>query len=198
MRVPAPSLSSFPRRKSCRLSSFPLTWTRAPLCVWVEMDNPWTINDETKNGVLTYVNLLLNPEKLISGRRTSISTHIAADYLMDESTNLWGRNTSLMHDRVLRHPEHLLKAEKYLSEAKYSTSNDAKDHHTHKLMVALVGSERLPIACPISFDEAKMWRGPDADDLKQQLQKNFRNIIALTDCVDCEKAGSGASSKSQV
>nr|PNR39808.1 hypothetical protein PHYPA_020088 [Physcomitrium patens] len=81
-----------------------------------------------------------------------------------------------MHDRVLRHPEcvqnlyftyhfvlrALPKAEKYLSEAEYSTGNDAEDHHTHKLMVALVGSERLRIACPIPFNEAKMWRGPDA------------------------------------
>lgn len=206
---------------------------------WVDKDNPWTIDDETESGDLTYVNLLLNPEKytgykgesarriweaiysqncfengekdscterrvfyrLISGLHTSISTHIAADYLMDESTNLWGRNTSLMHDRVLRHPERvqnlyftylfvlraLLKAEKYLSEAEYSTGNDAEDHLTHKLMVALVGSERLRTACPIPFDEAKMWRGPDADDLKQQLQKHFRNITALMDCVGCEK-----------
>nr|XP_024374013.1 endoplasmic reticulum oxidoreductin-2-like [Physcomitrium patens] len=168
------------------------------------MDNPWTINDETKNGVLTYVNLLLNPEKYTRYKGESACRIWETIYFQNCSEN--GEKNLCTERRVLQNLystylfvlRDLLKAEKYLSEAKYSTSNDAKDHHTHKLMVALVGSERLPIACPISFDEAKMWRGPDADDLKQQLQKNFRNIIALTDCVDCEKAGSGASSKSQV
>ncbi|XP_068640031.1 endoplasmic reticulum oxidoreductin-1-like isoform X2 [Aristolochia californica] len=30
---------------------------------WVEIDNPWTHEDETDNADLTYVNLLLNPER---------------------------------------------------------------------------------------------------------------------------------------
>ncbi|BBH01552.1 endoplasmic reticulum oxidoreductins 1 [Prunus dulcis] len=30
---------------------------------WVETDNPWTNDDETDNGEMTYVNLLLNPER---------------------------------------------------------------------------------------------------------------------------------------
>lgn len=206
---------------------------------WTDTDNPWTVDDETVSGDMTYVNLLLNPEKytgyqgesacriweaiyaqncfengekdacterrvfyrLISGLHTSISTHIAADYLMDESTNLWGKNTSLMHERVLQHPERVqnlyfmylfvlravIKAETYLSEAEYSTGNGAEDRLTHKLVTALVGSERLRSACPIPFDEAKLWRGPDAIELKQQLQRHFRNITALMDCVGCEK-----------
>jgi hypothetical protein len=206
---------------------------------WTDTDNPWTIDDETVSGDMTYVNLLLNPEKytgykgesarriwdaiyaqscfengdkdacterrvfyrLISGLHTSISTHIAADYLVDESTNVWGKNTSLMHDRVLQHPERVqnlyftylfvlravIKAESYLSEAEYSTGNDAEDLLTQKLVTALVGSERLRSACPIPFDEATLWRGPDAVDLRVQLEKHFRNITALMDCVGCEK-----------
>ncbi|ONI12113.1 hypothetical protein PRUPE_4G145200 [Prunus persica] len=93
---------------------------------WVETDNPWTNDEETDNGEMTYVNLLLNPErytgnagpsprriwdavysencpkyssqdicqekkvlyKLISGLHSSISIHIAADYLLDKTTNL--------------------------------------------------------------------------------------------------------------
>ncbi|GMP66309.1 hypothetical protein CsSME_00026717 [Camellia sinensis var. sinensis] len=43
--------------------------------------------------------------KLISGLHSSISIHIAADYLLDESTNLWGQNLELMYDRVLRYPD---------------------------------------------------------------------------------------------
>lgn len=94
---------------------------------WIEVDNPWTNDDETDNGEMTYVNLLLNPErytgytgpsarriwdavysencpkyasgeicqekkvlyKLISGLHSSISIHIAADYLLDETKTLW-------------------------------------------------------------------------------------------------------------
>ena len=206
---------------------------------WTDTDNPWTADDETESADMTYVNLLLNPERytgykgesarriwdaiyeqncfkngeketcteirvfyrLISGLHTSISTHIAADYLVDESMNTWGRNTSLMHERVLKYPERVqnlyftylfvlravIKAESYLSEAEYSTGNDAEDHLTYKLVNALVAHDRLRTACPIPFDEAKLWRGPDAVELKQQLQNHFRNISALMDCVGCEK-----------
>lgn len=206
---------------------------------WTDSDNPWTVDDETESGEMTYVNLLLNGEKytgykgesarriwdaiyaqncfengekeacaerrvfyrLISGLHTSISTHIAADYLVDESTNLWGMNTSLMHERVLQHPERVqnlyftylfvlravIKAESYLTQADYSTGNEGEDRLTHKLVSGLVGSETLRSACPIPFDEAKLWHGPDAIDLKQQLQRHFRNITALMDCVGCEK-----------
>ncbi|XP_024376321.1 endoplasmic reticulum oxidoreductin-1 [Physcomitrium patens] len=206
---------------------------------WTDSDNPWTVDDETESEDMTYVNLLLNPERytgykgesarriwdaiyaqscfengenetcaerrvfyrLISGLHTSISTHIAADYLVDESVNAWGKNVALMHERVLQHPERVqnlyftylfvlravIKAEAYLSEAEYLTGNDSEDNLTHKLVAALVGNERLRTACPIPFDEAKMWRGPDAIELKEQLQSHFRNISALMDCVGCEK-----------
>lgn len=206
---------------------------------WTDSDNPWTADDETESNDMTYVNLLLNPERytgykgesarriwdaiyeqncfengeketcaerrvfyrLISGLHTSISTHIAADYLVDESVNAWGKNTALMHERVLQHSERVqnlyftflfvlravIKAERYLSEAEYSTGNDAEDHLTHRLVTSLVLSERLRTACPIPFDEAQMWRGADAVELKQQLRNHFRNISALMDCVGCEK-----------
>ena len=67
--------------------------------------------------------------KLISGLHSSISMHIAGDYLLDESRNQvcvflilylfllsddcdmfcfemqWGQNIELMYDRILRHPD---------------------------------------------------------------------------------------------
>nr|ABF98720.1 Endoplasmic oxidoreductin 1 precursor, putative, expressed [Oryza sativa Japonica Group] len=43
--------------------------------------------------------------KLISGLHSSISVHIAYDYLLDESANLWGHNLPLLYDRVLKYPE---------------------------------------------------------------------------------------------
>jgi ERO1-like protein alpha len=206
---------------------------------WTDTDNPWTVDDETDPADLTYVNLLLNPERytgykgesarriweaiyaencfengekdacaekrvfyrLISGLHTSISTHIAADYLIDEINMKWGKNPALLHERVLMHPERvqnlyftylfvlraLSKAEAYLSHAEYATGNDSEDEITLKLVTALVGSERLRTACPIPFDEEQMWRGPDAIELKRQLQVHFRNITAIMDCVGCEK-----------
>lgn len=206
---------------------------------WIETDNPWTHDDETDNGEMTYVNLQLNPErytgyvgplarriwdaiysencpqyssgeicqekkvlyKLISGLHSSISVHIAADYLLDESTNLWGNNLDLLYDRVLRYPDRVrnlyftflfvlravTKAADYLEQAEYDTGNHAEDLKTHSLVRQLVYNHKLQSACPIPFDEAKLWQGQSGPELKQQIQKHFRNISALMDCVGCEK-----------
>lgn len=205
---------------------------------WVEVDNPWTQDDETDNGEMTYVNLLLNPErytgytgpsarriwdaiysdnceyapgeicqekkalyKLISGLHSSISTHIAADYLLDETASLWGKNLDLMHDRVLQYPERVrnlyftflfvlravTKATDYLEQAEYDTGNPVEDLKTQSLMRQLVYNQKLRSACPVPFDEAKLWKGQSGPELKQLIQKQFRNISALIDCVGCEK-----------
>ncbi|VFQ61891.1 unnamed protein product [Cuscuta campestris] len=205
---------------------------------WMEVDNPWTQDDETDNGEMTYVNLLLNPErytgytgpsarriwdavysdnceyapgeicqekkvlyKLISGLHSSISTHIAADYLLDETHNLWGKNLDLMYDRVLQYPERVrnmyftflfvlravTKATDYLEQAEYDTGNPEEDLKTQSLMRQLVYNQKLRSACPVPFDEAKLWKGQSGPELKQQIQKQFRNISALIDCVGCEK-----------
>ncbi|KAK9674276.1 hypothetical protein RND81_12G222900 [Saponaria officinalis] len=206
---------------------------------WVEVDNPWTNDDETDNSEMTYVNLLLNPErftgytgpsarriwdavysencpkyasgencqekkvlyKLISGLHASISVHIAADYLLDESTNKWGQNFEIMHDRVLRYPERVrnlyftflfvlravTKASDYLEQAEYDTGNHEDDLKTQSLLKQLLYDTKLRAACPLPFDEAKLWQGQSGPELKQQIQKQFRNISALMDCVGCEK-----------
>ncbi|CAL5336107.1 unnamed protein product [Camellia sinensis] len=206
---------------------------------WMEVDNPWTNDDETDNSEMTYVNLQLNPErytgyagpsarriwdavysencpkyssgeicqekkvlyKLISGLHSSISIHIAADYLLDESTNLWGKNLELMHDRVLRYPDRVrnlyftflfvlravTKAADYLEQAEYDTGNHAEDLKAQSMMRQLLYNPKLQAACPLPFDEAKLWQGQSEPELKQQIQKQFRNISALMDCVGCEK-----------
>ncbi|XP_040375419.1 endoplasmic reticulum oxidoreductin-1 isoform X2 [Rosa chinensis] len=171
---------------------------------WIETDNPWTNDDETDNDEMTYVNLLLNPErytgytgpsarriwdavysencpkyssqdicqeqrvlyKLISGLHSSISIHIAADYLLDKITNL---------------------AADYLEQAEYDTGNHEEDLRTESLMRQLLYNPKLQAACPLPFDEAKLWKGRSGPQLKQQIQKKFRNISALMDCVGCEK-----------
>ncbi|KAL7249784.1 hypothetical protein ACSBR1_011877 [Camellia fascicularis] len=206
---------------------------------WMEVDNPWTNDDETDNSEMAYVNLQLNPErytgyagpsarriwdavysencpkyssgeicqekkvlyKLISGLHSSISIHIAADYLLDESTNLWGKNLELMHDRVLRYPDRVrnlyftflfvlravTKAADYLEQAEYDTGNHAEDLKAQSMMRQLLYNPKLQAACPLPFDEAKLWQGQSEPELKQQIQKQFRNISALMDCVGCEK-----------
>ncbi|KAK1389199.1 Endoplasmic reticulum oxidoreductin-1 like [Heracleum sosnowskyi] len=206
---------------------------------WVEIDNPWTSDDETDNGEMTYVNLLLNPErytgytgpsarriwdaiysencpkyrsgeicqekkvlyKLISGLHSSISIHIAADYLLDEKTNMWGENLELMYDRILRYPDRVrnlyftflfvlravTKASDYLDQAEYDSGNHAEDVKAQSLMHQLLNNPKLQAACPLPFDEAKLWQGQNGPELKQQIQNQFKNISALMDCVGCEK-----------
>uniref|UniRef100_A0A5B7BDB0 Putative Endoplasmic reticulum oxidoreductins 1 isoform 1 n=1 Tax=Davidia involucrata TaxID=16924 RepID=A0A5B7BDB0_DAVIN len=206
---------------------------------WIEIDNPWTNDDETNNDEMTYVNLQLNPErytgytgpsarriwdaiytencprypsggfcpekrilyKLISGLHSSISIHIAADYLLDEATNLWGQNLSLLYDRVLRYPDRVrnlyftflfvlravTKAADYLEQAEYETGNPEEDLKTQSLMEQLLCNPKLQAACPLPFDEAKLWKGQSGPKLKQEIQRQFRNISALMDCVGCEK-----------
>eukprot|EP01018_Ginkgo_biloba_P021464 Gb_24195 [translate_table: standard] len=139
--------------------------------------------------------------KLISGLHSSISVHIAAEYLLDEGKNLWGPNSTLLYERVLKYPERVrnlyftflfvlravTKAADYLSQAEYSTGNVLEDKNTLSMVNELVNNKRLQAACPIPFDEAKLWKGENVNELKRQIQLQFRNISALMDCVGCEK-----------
>ncbi|KAG4946842.1 hypothetical protein JHK87_042849 [Glycine soja] len=139
--------------------------------------------------------------KLISGLHSSISIHIASDYLLEEATNLWGQNLTLMYDRVLRYPDRVrnlyftflfvlravTKASDYLEQAEYDTGNPNEDLTTQSLIKQLLYNPKLQAACPIPFDEANLWKGQSGPELKQKIQQQFRNISALMDCVGCEK-----------
>ncbi|XP_043700679.1 endoplasmic reticulum oxidoreductin-1-like isoform X1 [Telopea speciosissima] len=139
--------------------------------------------------------------KLISGLHSSISIHIASDYLLDEANNLWDKNLEIMNDRVLKYPDRVknlyftflfvlravTKAADYLEQAEYDTGNPSEDLKTQSLMKQLLYNPKLRAACPLPFDEAKLWQGQSGPELKQQIQKQFRNISALMDCVGCEK-----------
>ncbi|MBA0568795.1 hypothetical protein Golob_006263, partial [Gossypium lobatum] len=139
--------------------------------------------------------------KLISGLHSSISVHIASDYLIDEATNLWGHNLEIMYYRVLQYPNRVenlyftflfvlravTKAAEYLEQAEYDTGNPTEDLKTQSLMKQLLYDPKLQAACPLPFDEAKLWKGRRGPELKQKIQAQFKNISAVMDCVGCEK-----------
>ncbi|KAF3615199.1 hypothetical protein FXO38_35246 [Capsicum annuum] len=46
-------------------------------------------------------------------------------------------------------------------------------------MMKLLYNQKLQAACPVLFDEAKLWKGQSEPELKQQIQKQFWNIRNL-------------------
>lgn len=63
-------------------------------------------------------------------------------------------------------------------EAEYETGRDnvIEDLKTKSLMKQLFSDPKTRAACPLPFDEAKLWKGQRGPELKQQIQKQFRNI----------------------
>ncbi|KAE9592842.1 putative thiol oxidase [Lupinus albus] len=132
--------------------------------------------------------------KLISGLHSSISVHIGAEYLLHEFTNQWGENPELINDRVLRYPDRVqnlyftflfvlrsvMKAANYLEHAEYNTGNNEADLKSHSLVKQLVHNSKLQAACPLPFDEAKLWQGQSGPQLKQTIQMQFKNIRFLS------------------
>ena len=50
-----------------------------------------------------------------------------------------------------------------------------------------MSSEAVKKACPVPFEEGRLWKGEDGPQLKRQLQAHFHNITRAMDCVGCEK-----------
>ncbi|CAI7856183.1 unnamed protein product [Closterium sp. NIES-53] len=139
--------------------------------------------------------------RLISGLHQAISVHVAASQIWDSAAGQWGPNITIFHHRVAKFPERLAnlyftflfvlraatKAADFLSRASYDTGNPLEDHQTSALVQQVVRNERLQAACPLPFDEARMWRGDEGPQLKQTLQGHFRNISLIMDCVGCER-----------
>jgi ERO1-like protein alpha len=63
-----------------------------------------------------------------------------------------------------------------LGEAEYETGNVIEDLKTKSLVKQVVSDPKTKAACPVPFDEAKLWKGQRGPELKQQLEKQFRNI----------------------
>lgn len=135
--------------------------------------------------------------KVISGLHASISTHICLDYL-NQTTGDWAPNLECFIDRVASHPERLqyiyfntvllLRAVSrlgpYLSAYDYcSTGTHEDDQETLSRISKVVN-----IAQNVGrFDETVLFRGENANILKEEFKTHFRNVTRIMDCVGCDK-----------
>ncbi|KAF8639583.1 hypothetical protein AX17_001484 [Amanita inopinata Kibby_2008] len=135
--------------------------------------------------------------KMISGLHASISTHICREYL-DQHTGEWGPNLQCFVNRVASHPERLqyiyfntvillravARLTPYLSAYDYcSTGNHGDDAETWQRL-----SRVFTIAHQVGrFDETVLFRGENANVMKEEFKSHFRNVTRIMDCIGCDK-----------
>ncbi|KDR75235.1 hypothetical protein GALMADRAFT_249218 [Galerina marginata CBS 339.88] len=135
--------------------------------------------------------------KVISGMHASISTHICHEYL-NQSTGEWYPNLNCFVNQVASHPERLqyiyfdtilllravARLGPYLSAFDYcSTGTHEDDEETLQTL-----SKVIDIAKHAgSFDETTLFRGENANVLKEEFKTHFRNVSRIMDCVGCDK-----------
>ncbi|EKM80705.1 hypothetical protein AGABI1DRAFT_112451 [Agaricus bisporus var. burnettii JB137-S8] len=135
--------------------------------------------------------------KLISGLHTSISTHICHEYL-NQTTGEWGPNLNCFISRVAAYPERLqhlyfntivmlravARLEPYLAAFDFCSSGKAEDDvETQDCL-----SKIVRIAKDAGkFDESALFRGENANVLKEEFKAHFRNVSRIMDCVGCDK-----------
>ncbi|KAI6157561.1 hypothetical protein BKA82DRAFT_4058590 [Pisolithus tinctorius] len=146
--------------------------------------------------------------KIISGLHASISTHICAEYL-NQSTGEWGPSLQCFVNRVASHPERLqyiyfdavlllravARVAPYLSAYDYCATSSVIPHdHPHEpdLMDEVRTRVRLENVLQIAkrtgkFDESVLFRGENANVLKEEFKDHFRNVSRIMDCVGCDK-----------
>ena len=70
----------------------------------------------------------------------------------------------------------------------FDTGDAEDDAETARLVrLALGGDSGVYDACPLPFDEGRMWQGEGSAMRREQLMNNLRNVSAIMDCVGCEK-----------
>ncbi|KAH9979179.1 endoplasmic oxidoreductin [Russula compacta] len=135
--------------------------------------------------------------KVISGLHASISTHICHEYL-NQTTGQWGPDLQCYVTRIASHPERLqyiyfntvlllravARLGPYLSAYDYCASGTHEDdvityNRLEKVLeVATVAGK---------FDETTLFKGENANVLKEEFKQHFRNVSRIMDCVGCDK-----------
>ena len=147
--------------------------------------------------------------KIISGMHASISTHICLEYL-DQRTGEMGPNLSCFVSRVASHPERLqyiyfntvlmlravariapyLSAYDYCSDAVTIASGQPVMHSDADEEARMLSklNNVISIAEHVGkFDESVLFRGENANILKEEFKAHFRNVSRIMDCVGCDK-----------
>lgn len=148
--------------------------------------------------------------KVVSGMHTSVSSHIAANYLLDHRANLWGIDLDQYDRRVARWPErlHNLYFAYLLVLHAVDIAGDYVLHHydlstplhpeEDELVVAHLGQLLATRAAwPLSFDQEHAFASASsADHAERDAERNallatFRgklyNISRIMDCVGCQR-----------
>eukprot|EP00873_Tetraselmis_striata_P016280 jgi/Tetstr1/436544/TSEL_002699.t1 len=127
--------------------------------------------------------------KLISGVHTSITTHTMPGFLLKHRLGPdWAKpfvdNLYFSYLFTLRA---VMKAGPLLEKLDFDTDNEQEDRITQQLVRRLVNNHDLQAACPMPFDEGRMWRGQDSELKKEELRLQLHNVTAVMDCVGCDK-----------
>ncbi|KAG8745215.1 hypothetical protein FRC10_008527 [Ceratobasidium sp. 414] len=134
--------------------------------------------------------------RIISGLHASISTHICAENL-NQQTGEWSPDLQCYIDRVASHPERLQniyfntvlllralrKVGPYLAAYDICSGNHEEEQRTRFLLYNV-----LDIASEAGkFDESALFKGADAKILREEFKDRFRNVTRVMDCIGCSK-----------
>ncbi|XP_060521323.1 ero1-like protein [Cylas formicarius] len=151
--------------------------------------------------------------RVVSGLHASINIHLCANYLLSHSSGLslvdpngeWGPNLEEFKMRFspettngegpfwlrnlyfiyLVELRALAKAAPYLERETFYTGDESEDWDTRMAIKDLLS---VITKFPHHFDETTMFKGSrEAEKLKYEFTRHFRNVTRIMDCVGCDK-----------
>jgi len=145
--------------------------------------------------------------RFLSGLHSSISLHIAHTYCLQlDPTRMgecaaWGTNPTLAHERVLHHPDRVenlyvafalllravVKAGPAVTAAVPMDDPFFADSASHWNDLLLPELTRMAESCPKTFDERSLWMEPGFRWEKVELQRRFRELQGIMECVGCDR-----------